>query len=47
MQYDADPSFKVPPQNVEAEQSVLGGLMLDNSSWDIVSDRVIEEDFYR
>lgn len=40
-------SYKIPPQNVEAEQSVLGGLMLDNSSWDIVSDRVVEEDFYR
>ncbi len=38
---------KIPPQNVEAEQSVLGGLMLDNSSWDLVSDRVVEEDFYR
>lgn len=39
--------FKVPPQNIEAEQSVLGGLMLDNNSWDEVSGRVIEEDFYR
>ncbi len=40
-------SIKLPPQNIEAEQSVLGGLMLDNSSWDVVSDRVVEEDFYR
>lgn len=37
----------VPPQHIEAEQSVLGGLMLDNNSWDSVSDRVVEEDFYR
>ncbi len=43
----SDPQFKLPPQNIEAEQSVLGGLMLDNSSWDMVSDRVVEEDFYR
>ncbi len=40
-------SITVPPQNIEAEQSVLGGLMLDNSSWDVVSDRIFEEDFYR
>ncbi|MBT3347827.1 MAG: replicative DNA helicase [Thiotrichales bacterium] len=37
----------LPPQNIEAEQSVLGGLMLDNNSWDLVADRVVEEDFYR
>ncbi|HIJ32172.1 MAG TPA: replicative DNA helicase, partial [Gammaproteobacteria bacterium] len=43
----SDPSLKVSPHNVEAEQSVLGGLMLDNNSWDIVSDLVVEEDFYR
>ncbi|MBT7308223.1 MAG: replicative DNA helicase, partial [Gammaproteobacteria bacterium] len=42
-----DPPLKLPPHNIEAEQSVLGGLMLDNSSWDIISDRVVEEDFYR
>ncbi len=40
-------SPKIPPQNIEAEQSVIGGLMLDNSAWDLVADRVIEEDFYR
>ena len=36
-----------PPQNLEAEQSVLGGLMLDNAAWDKVADMVAEEDFYR
>jgi replicative DNA helicase len=40
-------SFRVPPHSVQAEQSVLGGLMLDNESWDQVADRIIGEDFYR
>ncbi|HXW60502.1 MAG TPA: DnaB-like helicase N-terminal domain-containing protein, partial [Myxococcota bacterium] len=40
-------SPKVPPHSVEAEQSVLGGLMLDNRAWDQVVDRVRENDFYR
>ncbi len=39
--------IKLPPHSVEAEQSVLGGLMLDNTKWDIVSDLVVEDDFYR
>ncbi len=39
--------FKVPPHSVEAEQAVIGGLMLDNSTWDQVADRVSEVDFYR
>jgi len=37
----------IPPQSIEAEQSVLGGLLLDNSAWDRVSDVVGENDFYR
>jgi replicative DNA helicase len=32
---------------VEAEQSVLGGLMLDAAAWDQIADRVVAEDFYR
>lgn len=40
-------ALKVPPNSVEAEQSVLGGLMLDNDSWDQVSEVVSELDFYR
>jgi replicative DNA helicase len=40
-------ALKVPPHSIQAEQSVLGGLMLDNESWDTVADRVGEEDFYR
>lgn len=39
--------LKTPPHSIEAEQSILGGLMLDNSKWDVVGDLVIEEDFYR
>lgn len=40
-------SVKVPPHSIEAEQSVLGGLMLDNRAWDQVADRMQENDFYR
>lgn len=39
--------IKVPPHSVEAEQAVLGGLMLENSAWDQVADRVSDVDFYR
>ncbi|TCU99192.1 primary replicative DNA helicase [Paracandidimonas soli] len=39
--------LRVPPHSVEAEQSVLGGLLLDNAAWDRVSDILGEEDFYR
>lgn len=38
---------RVPPQSIEAEQSVLGGLLLDNSAWDRISDLLGEQDFYR
>ncbi|RRQ22672.1 replicative DNA helicase [Thiohalobacter thiocyanaticus] len=40
-------ALKVPPHSIPAEQSVLGGLMLDNEAWDRVVDRVSEDDFYR
>ena len=40
-------NLKLPPHSLEAEQAVLGGLMLDEQAWDRVSDRVKEEDFYR
>jgi replicative DNA helicase len=43
----ATEALKTPPQAVEAEQSVLGGLMLDNSRWDQVADVLSAEDFYR
>jgi replicative DNA helicase len=37
---------KVPPHSIEAEQSVLGGLLLDNQSWDKVVELVGQNDFY-
>ncbi|MBL4794594.1 MAG: replicative DNA helicase [Pseudomonadales bacterium] len=40
-------AIKIPPHSMEAEQSVLGGLMLDNSAWDDVAERVAGVDFYR
>ena len=36
-----------PPHSIEAEQAVLGGLMLESSAWDQVADALNEEDFYR
>ncbi len=39
--------LRVPPHSLAAEQSVLGGLMLDNQCWDNVADKVSVEDFYR
>ena len=40
-------SLKVPPHSIEAEQAVLGGLMLDNTEWDNLADVLMPEDFYR
>jgi replicative DNA helicase len=40
-------SLKVPPHSLEAERSVLGGLLLDATAWDAIADRLSEEDFYR
>lgn len=39
--------LRVPPHSVEAEQSVLGGLLLDNEAWDRCGDVISESDFYR
>ncbi|MCX2472014.1 replicative DNA helicase [Citrobacter freundii] len=41
----AEYSLKTPPQSIEAEQSVLGGLMLENQRWDDVAEIVSEQDF--
>ncbi|TLU64300.1 replicative DNA helicase [Thalassotalea litorea] len=38
--------LKVAPHSMEAEQSVLGGLLLDNEAWDNVAERVVAQDFY-
>ncbi|MCJ2378820.1 replicative DNA helicase [Vibrio sp. ZSDZ34] len=39
-------AIKVPPHSLEAEQSVIGGLLLDNERWDTVAERVVSKDFY-
>ena len=39
--------LRVPPHSIEAEQSVLGGLLLDNLSWDRAADLLSDSDFYR
>ena len=39
-------AIKMPPHSLEAEQSVIGGLLLDNERWDTVSERVLASDFY-
>jgi replicative DNA helicase len=38
---------RTPPHSIEAEQAVLGGLLLDTSAWDQVADMVRAKDFYR
>ena len=40
-------NIKTPPHSMEAEQSVLGGLLLDNDAWEKVSDKLMAEDFFR
>ncbi|MEO5736072.1 MAG: DnaB-like helicase N-terminal domain-containing protein, partial [Variovorax sp.] len=51
---DNDPSndrqvaqLRIPPHSIEAESSVLGGLLLDNGAWDRVGDLLQDSDFYR
>ncbi len=46
-QDNATQALKIPPHSIEAEQSVLGGLMLDNNAWEKVADVLVEKDFYR
>ena len=38
-------AIKVPPHSIEAEQSVIGGLLLDNERWDTVAERVVSKTF--
>jgi replicative DNA helicase len=40
-------SLRLPPHSVEAEQAVLGGLLLSNPSWERIGDVISESDFYR
>ncbi|XXQ67346.1 replicative DNA helicase [Neisseriaceae bacterium B1] len=40
-------SLNLPPHSIEAEQSLLGGLLLENAAWDRIADVLTEDDFYR
>src|SRR5687767_11372867 len=40
-------SLKLPPYSLEAEQAVLGGLLLDNGAWEKIADQFSDNDFYR
>ena len=44
---DAVAALRVPPHSIEAEQSLIGGLLVDNRAWDHVAHLVTERDFYR
>ena len=41
------PSLRMPPHSLEAEQSVIGALFLDNRAWDRIADHIVSMDFYR
>ena len=41
------PDLHLPPHSIEAEQSVIGGLLLDNVAWERIAGQVTEADFYR
>lgn len=45
--YEQPSGLRIPPHSNEAEQSVLGSLMLDEDAWEAVSERVIDTDFYQ
>ena len=47
IELDDHQNLKVPPHSIEAERSVLGGLMLDSQAWDRISTLISENDFYR
>jgi replicative DNA helicase len=40
-------AMHVPPHSIEAEQAVLGGLMLTPEAWDRIADKITDRDFYR
>ena len=43
----AEQRLKVPPNSIEAEQALIGGLMLNAQAWDKIADVVSADDFYR
>ena len=40
-------AIRLPPHSVEAEQSLIGGILLDNAAWERIADLVVDADFYR
>src|SRR5207344_3052904 len=40
-------NLRLPPHSIDAEQSVLGGLLIDNGAFDKIGDVVTDSDFYR
>lgn len=46
-EYEQSAGLRIPPHSGEAEQSVLGSLMLDEKAWEEVAERVIDNDFYQ
>ena len=40
-------ALRIPPHSIDAEQAVLGGLMLDERAWERIADKLSEDDFYR
>ena len=47
MDEDQISALKVPPHSIEAEQSILGGLLIDNKAIDRIAGQVSASDFYR
>lgn len=47
MNAPSDPVLRIPPHHIEAEQSVIGGLLLDWRAWDRIAGIIVEGDFYR
>ncbi len=43
----ATEALRVPPHSIEAEQAVIGGLLLDNRAWELIADKIGDADFYR
>lgn len=44
---NANADIRMPPHSNDAEQSVLGGLMLDQRAFEKIADKLVEDDFYR
>lgn len=38
--------LNIPPHSIEAEQAIIGGIMIDNNIWEKVSEKLAHEDFY-